>query len=594
MKKLFIICMLAIFTATMAFFVGCDDIENNSNNTKEQFTGITFNDDTVVYDGTEHRILIEGTVPDGATVSYSGNSGTNVGSYSATATVSKEGYETLNLNATLTISKATFTDITFEDDTVLYNGKVHSLAVQGDLPAGTTVRYENNDHTASGEYTVKAFIENSNYNTLELCATLRIRTLFNAVEVLNTILTRPDAWNFMPVAFQPENLAYSGLPQSNFSSFTSVDKIGKRALGKQMNVVYDILTNSQSVLSKADIVFTAGEAIASVYQNFINNNPDDYSEFIGSITIGNVPFSLKISLQGAKSTLLIGNETVSIELSANSDTNVNIGRIQIAGATLKYEMADNSLKYAMVLDIASVQVAQTIEFIRDESSVVGYVYEYYGVGSASIKTTALITFNDLYTIVTGDKRESDDLLIEAYEEVYYSETGEMIGAEVAETVKAVNFDTVWFPLYDVSGFINVKVEDIANGINADTIYINNSVNPFESTNIGGIGLDMLSRRYDIEMKEVWYVVEKEESGKITYITEKVLVPMLFVQKKSMKDFADDVTSKNDTVNSASLPDVTIVTSTFTATKEAYISLKELMTYEEVDKFIGEQNSFFTN
>ena len=96
------------------------------------------------------------------------------------------------------------------------------------------------------------------------------------------------------------------------------------------------------------------------------------------------------------------------------------------------------------------------------------------------------------------------------------------------------------------------------------------------------------------MKEVWYVVEKEESGKITYITEKVLVPMLFVQKKSMKDFADDVTSKNDTVNSASLPDVTIVTSTFTATKEAYISLKELMTYEEVDKFIGEQNSFFTN
>lgn len=594
MKKVFIICLLAIFAATMVLFVGCDDLENNPSNAKEQFTDITFNDDTVVYDGTEHVILIEGTLPDGATVSYSGNSGTNVGTYSAIATVSKEGYETLNLNATLTISKATFTDITFNDDTVVYDGKVHSLAILGDLPTGTTVRYENNDQTDGGEYTVKAFIENPNYNTLELSATLRIRTLLNAVDVLNTILTRPDAWNFMPVAFQPNNLAYSALPQSDFSSFTSVDKIGKRALGKQMNVVYDILTNSQSILSKANIVFTAGETIASVYQNFINNNPDDYSEFTGSITIGSIPFSLKISLQGAKSTLLIGNETVSIELSANSDTNVNTGRIQIAGATLKYEMTDTSLRYAMALEIASVQIAQTIEFIRDDNSIVGYVYEYYGVGSASIKTTALITCNDSYTIVTGDKRESDDLLIEAYEEVYDSKTGEMIGAEVAETVKAVDFDTIWFPLYDVSGFINVKVEDVANGINADTIYVNNSIDPFESANIGGFGFDMLSRRYDIEMKEVWYVVEKEESGKFTYTTEKVLVPMLFVQKKSMEDFADDVTSKNNTVNNASLPDVTIVTATFTETKETYISLKELMTYEEIDKFIGEQNSFFTN
>lgn len=594
MKKVFIICLFAIFAATMVLFVGCDDLENNPNNAKEQFTGITFNDDTVVYDGTEHVILIEGTLPDGATVSYSGNSGTNVGTYSAIATVSKEGYETLNLNATLTISKATFTGITFNDDTVVYDGKVHSLAILGDLPTGTTVRYENNDQTDGGEYTVKAFIENPNYNTLELSATLRIRTLLNAVDVLNTILTRPDAWNFMPVAFQPNNLAYSALPQSDFSSFTSVDKIGKRALGKQMNVVYDILTNSQSILSKANIVFTAGETIASVYQTFINNNPNDYSEFTGSITIGSIPFSLKISLQGAKSTLLIGNETVSIELSANSDTNVNTGRIQIAGATLKYEMTDTSLRYAMALEIASVQIAQTIEFIRDYNSIVGYVYEYYGVGSASIKTTALITCNDSYTIVTGDKRESDDLLIEAYEEVYDSKTGEMIGAEVAETVKAVDFDTIWFPLYDVSGFINVKVEDVANGINADTIYVNNSIDPFESANIGGIGFDRFSRRYDIEMKEVWYVVEKEESGKFTYITEKVLVPMLFVQKKSMEDFADDVTSKNNTVNNASLPDVTIVTATFTATKETYISLKELMTYEEIDKFIGEQNSFFTN
>lgn len=582
MKKIFLVCILAFFAMSMLLFAGCEESE-------KKFTGITFEDDTVVYDGEQHSILIEGTLPDGADVSYTGNSGTDAGTYNATATISKEGYETLKLNATLTISKATFTGITFEDETVIFNGKEHSLSVQGNLPAGTSVRYENNNQTDGGEYTVKAFIENPNYNTLELTATLRIRTLLDAVDVLNTILTRPDAWEFMPEAFNPENLAYTALPQNDFSDFTDVNTIGKRALGKQMNVLYDLVTNSQSILSKADIVFTAGEALAATYQTFINNNPDDYTEFTGTVTIKGIPFSLKISLQGTESVLLIGNDTVSIELSANSETNKNIGRIQITDAVLKYEMTDTSLQYAIELEITNIKIAQTLNFVRDEDTVTGYVYEYYSVNSAAaIKTTALITSNESYTIVTGDKRESDDLLIEAYEEVYDSKTGEMIGAEVAETVKLVDYDTLWFPLYDVSGFSTVKVEDESNGLNADTIYVNGSSAPFQTTK------SLLSRNYDIEMKEVWYVVKKEEAGEISYTTEKVYIPMLFVQKKSMNDFADDVTSENVTVTNASLPDVTIVTETFTTMKDTYIALKDEMSIDEIDAFIGEQNSFFTD
>ena len=173
------------------------------------------------------------------------------------------------------------------------------------------------------------------------------------------------------------------------------------------------------------------------------------------------------------------------------------------------------------------------------------------------------------------------------------QTGEMIGGEVTETVKLVDFDTLWFPLHTVQGIETVKVENVKNGSNADTVYVNGSADPFATKTIGGFGLDSLSRRYDIEMKEVWYIVATETDGKITYSSEKTAVPMLFVQKKSLSDFADDVTEENDTVLSAVLPDTTVITSNFTSMSESYLALKELMTYEEIEAFIGENDPFFS-
>ena len=559
----------------------------------QQFTGITFTDKTVTYDGTEHTITVTGTLPDGAQVAYTNNAGTNAGTYDATATLTADNYEALTLRAVLTVQKATFTGITFENDTVIFNDKVHSLAVQGELPQGTAVRYENNGKTAAGEYTVKAILENPNYETLTLTATLYIRSLPDAKAIVDKLLTRPDAWSFMPEVFAPANMAHTALPQTDFASdFVGVQTIGKKAIGKQMNVVYDILNKTQSVLSKADIVFAAGETIAAAYQTFINDNPDDYTEFSGSVTIAGIPFSVKIALQDDASVLLLGNETVSVELRADSEQNINIGRIGAAGAALKYQATDASLKLALDIEISDAKVAQSLEFVREEDAVAGYVYEYYGVGDAAVKTTALISSNDTYTVITGNKRETDDLLIEAYEEVYSSATGAMIGAEVTETVKKVDFDTLWFPLADVQGFTNVKVLDETNGLNADTVYVNNAAVPFESKTIGEPGLDMLSRRYDIEMKEVWYIVRQTDGEEVTYTKEKALIPMLFVQNKSLEDFADDVTEKNDSVTNAALPDTAPVTGPFTAMQDSYLALKELVTYDEIKDFIGEEDAFF--
>ena len=565
------------------------------------FDGVTFTSDTVTYDGSEHALEVKGTFPQGAKVEYTNNKGTDAGEYNATATVTCENYKTLTLRATLTINKADFpNDITFEGDTVIYDKEPHSIYVdENTLPAGTSVTYDGNGKTEPGEYTVTATLTNKNYNTKKLTARLNIRNVtVEAADIINGLLTRPDVWSFMPEALSEESMAYGTMPASDFTDFVSVDDIGKKFVGKQMNVVYDILGNAQTVLKRVDYVFMAGEAIAAVYQAFINDNPDDYSQYSGSVEIGGVNFSVAVRLRGDVSELELTGGAVSIRLTADSANNVNTGRIQITdGATLKYEAKEDTLKLAVNVEVSAVRIAQQLEFVRDDGgSVAGYVYEFYGIGTADgetgIKTTALIAITEDYTVVTGDKRESDDMKIIAYEEVYDSQTGEYIGAEVAETVKAVDYETLWYNLYDIDGFTSVKASEEQNGMNADTLYVNGESTPFETKNFGGFGFDMLSRRYDIEMKEAWYIVkETDEENNVTYSKEKTLIPMLFVNNDQgmTETFAEDVTEKNEYLSEAdmTLPDMTAVTAPFESSGETYAALKEQVTYEDIQNFIGE-------
>lgn len=144
-------------------------------------TGITFNGDTVTYDGNEHEITVNGDIPDGVTVTYSQNKATNAGMYDATATLVGKGYNTLTLNATLTIEKANIpdTNLTFTSKTVDYDAKQHSIVVVGNPPTGVTVTYYYDGVEASsiaypGEHTVKAVLSSKNHNELTLTAKLTI------------------------------------------------------------------------------------------------------------------------------------------------------------------------------------------------------------------------------------------------------------------------------------------------------------------------------------------------------------------------------------------------------------------------------------
>ena len=146
---------------------------------KLNFEGVVFNGATYDYDGTEKTIQISGaTLPAGASVTYTNNKGTDADTYSATAVITCEGYNTLTLTATLKINKINFVDVYFESKTYDYDGMQKTLLLSGaTLPAGADVNYTNNTGTDADTYNATAVITCKNYNTLTLTATLKINKI---------------------------------------------------------------------------------------------------------------------------------------------------------------------------------------------------------------------------------------------------------------------------------------------------------------------------------------------------------------------------------------------------------------------------------
>lgn len=561
--------------------------------TKEKFTDAAMADLTVSYDGQAHALSVTGA-PEGTDILYENNDKTDAGTYTVKATLTKEGYESKTLTATLQINKAEFTGITFSDETFINTGAVRSLAVVGTLPEGTQVSYTNNDKKEVGVYTVKATLTNPNYVTKVMEATLTIKgKVETALSIVNSLLDKPDPWSFMPEALTPERMAYNQMPVGGiegFASFVNVSQIQKKSIGKQFNVLYEGLCDTASLLSKIDTVYAVGNTIADVYQTFINKNPDDFAQFTGEAA----GFKVKIILDGQKSVMLAGNSTVSLELEYDKETETRTGRIQLTdGAALKYISTPTALKFAVKMTIAGVGNLKQIEFVRSEGAVAGYLREFTGTETKNLKTTGVIASNAQTTVIMSNKRESDDLKINGYEEAYSSVTGEMIGGEVQETVKLFDYDTLWLHLSDIGGLNSVRILDDANGLNADTIYLNGQSEAIKTKNVS---ITKPSRRFDIEMKEVWYVVKQVTDDKTEYKLQKTLVPMLFVQKENTDTFAADFKEKNSYVTSPSLPAQNIATvgQYFETLQTLFEAATQQVTYQEIDLFIGDKNSFLTH
>ena len=165
------------YTVTAKFTGDSQNYELIANQTatltihKATITGITFTGAEYTYDGKEKSLAIVGTLPNGVTVSYTGNNQTNAGEYPVTATFSKNAnYNDLSdMQATLKINKATYdmSGVVFKDKSVNYTGEAYSIEATN-LPEGVSAIYDGNNQTQAGEYTITAHFtgDRANYNAI--------------------------------------------------------------------------------------------------------------------------------------------------------------------------------------------------------------------------------------------------------------------------------------------------------------------------------------------------------------------------------------------------------------------------------------------
>ena len=113
---------------------------------------------------------------------------------------------------------------------------------------------------------------------------------------------------------------------------------------------------------------------------------------------------------------------------------------------------------------------------------------------------------------------------------------------------------------------------------------------FETKNVG---LTNPSRRYDIEMKTVYYYVYDAEQEKFEKI--KCEIPMMFVQEAYLESFTDDVADENKGLSleiTVSSEDIGALDSYYETLLPAYDEIAALVSPEDVIIFIGEKNSYF--
>ncbi len=194
--------LVAIVAAlSIGGFTACKNDPGQQQTENKNFEGLTLANATVTYDGQPHSISVAGNLPEGAQVSYgqAGNSFTEVGQHSIQAVISAEGYNSLTLNAVLTIVNADFAGLSLTDLTVTYDGQPHKIEVAGELPTGAQVSYGDlgNEFTAPGVYNIAATVTCTGYTTLNLDAVLTINKM-----------------QFEGIVFEGATVAYDGQPHS--------------------------------------------------------------------------------------------------------------------------------------------------------------------------------------------------------------------------------------------------------------------------------------------------------------------------------------------------------------------------------------------
>lgn len=540
------------------------------------------------YDGNEKSVHIKGNLPEGVNIKqYINNTKTDAGQYIGSVVFN---YDKVNYNepkisdCSWEIKKANLTNIAFENYETTYTGGYFEILISGDIPSGVVVSYVNNRGREVGEYVAQAILSGKNYETLILNAKLTISQDFSnfANKILSDLLKIPNPWDFLPNSFSVEHKLIE--QDIDFSTFVSISDIPKNLFGKQMDVVYYTLIDAEEIVQPLESFYGFMNVVVDFYQTFINDNKDNYAQFSKSTD----DYSFDIELSDRDYVMNINYSLAEISLRYNLNDRVCFGTIKLTNSNmLKYEISQDKL--ILVVNIADVYLTK-ISFERTNNIIYGNLFEFYGNEESNIKTSALIYIDNSYTSIISNKRESDDLKIEGYMEVYDNSTGYLIAAEVKETISNINYDTKWFNLYDISNINTIKVINKQNVLNKNTIYINNNENAIKTKLVGGFSVDMGSRRFDIEMKELYGFKLNRDTNK--YEKMKIEIPMMFVQSEFVDSFSVDFYDSNAKTGAINPTNISIKTQDYNffileydVLISSYINIKTSTNYSDLKDYL---------
>lgn len=181
-------------------------------NENPSITGLTFTGFTGTYDANEHGITVEGDTTN-YTIKYSTDGTnydltespkyTNVGKNTVYYKVTRDGYKDKTGNVEINISEATITEdmFKFEDETVTYDGKEHTIKSSGSGLTNATITFTVNKtnytslpkFTNAGTYKIDYKIEKANYTTRTGSATLTINKKAITVKAKDKTITYGDS-----------------------------------------------------------------------------------------------------------------------------------------------------------------------------------------------------------------------------------------------------------------------------------------------------------------------------------------------------------------------------------------------------------------
>lgn len=337
MKKCKILLPLLLLLAALCLLASCA-LTDSPETEKTKIEGITFPDNSFNYDGkTEYSLSILGDLPEGVSVIYTGNGQVEYGTYTVHAIfVAAEGYEDLYelpapMTATMTIkykdTREKLLGIGFVSASYAYDGEPHGIEINGTLPDGIKVEYENNYQTDVGTYQVTASF------TYTEEAAKKYQPLENIVA---TLIITPLTYDMSGIEYENTTVEYDGLPKSLLLSGDLADTL---------NVFY-------SYTDKDGNVYHDHDEDGHPVEGF---GPTELGEYTFTVTFENTavgciapsPMTAKLTIaeKAAKVTFMEGdtvNTVISVPFGAAFTQTLPTPKSEEAGYTFSWEDFDTS------------------------------------------------------------------------------------------------------------------------------------------------------------------------------------------------------------------------------------------------------------